>query len=361
MPAVNEAIQPLMFLVAAGFVLGLGAFVRGLMSYRRGAAVASIATSPAGALAAGEVRLHGIIEPLVNVLVSPLQSEPAVWYRSRIGKDGDDDTEIFAEERSTQFLLRDDTGVVRIVPRQARWEAPNQLDESTDVNGDPPVGLRRRSGPAATPVTELDREAAIAALLTIRPAGTDEDVSEGSGFRHLGIGSRRHYTEALLAPGDEVTIIGYAQPYSDLSALHDLEQVLHRPDGLDDPVLAAELSEARAAGLLAPTPEAAWGNAAVPGFGIGRPERAPVLDPEADALPLADPGQVERADRLFEIPGEGLVVSSGPDTELVVYAGDPADAKAAHDQTFLMGVGGGALAILSAFAFVVLTTAQTSS
>jgi hypothetical protein len=300
-----------------------------------------------------------MIEPLVNVLVTPLQSEPAVWYRARIGADGDDDSELFAEERSTQFLLRDATGEVRVVPRQARWEVPNVLDESTDITGEPPPGLRRRSGASATPVTELDRDAAIAALLTVRPAAREEDFVAGGGYPHLGIGSRRHYTEARLGPGDEVTIVGYAQPYSDLPALHDIDP--HRGDGRDDPVLAADLAEARAAGLLAPTPEAAWGNAAVPGFGIGRPEQAPSLHPESDALPLADAGQVERTDRLFDMPGEGLVVSSGPDTDLVVYAGDPDDAKAGHDKTFVVGVGGGALAILSALTFVVLITAQTSS
>src|SRR5262245_20985899 len=128
-------LQPLMALVAGSFVMGMAAFAAGLLAYRRGATVMSIATSPAGALAAGEVRLHGTIEPLVSVLVSPLQSEPAVWYRARIGAGGDDDTELFAEERSTQFLLRDATGEVRIVPREARWEVPNTLDEATDISG----------------------------------------------------------------------------------------------------------------------------------------------------------------------------------------------------------------------------------
>ena len=43
-------------------------------------------------------------------------------------------------------------------------------------------------------------------------------------------------------------------------------------------MLAAELAAAGAAGTLL-TPEEAWGNAAIEGFGIGRPVRAPELDP----------------------------------------------------------------------------------
>ena len=35
--------------------------------------------------------------------------------------------------------------------------------------------------------------------------------------------------------------------------------------GPDDPEVAGDLAEARAAGLLAATPEEAWGNAAIPG------------------------------------------------------------------------------------------------
>jgi hypothetical protein len=358
---VNEGFPPQLFLfVSFCLVLGIAAFVHGLMSYRRGAHVASIATSPAGALAAGEVRLHGTIEPLVNTLVSPLQSEPAVWYRARIMEQGDDDREVFAEERATQFLLKDSTGQVRVIPRGARWEVPNAFDESTDLMGDAPPGLRRRNGASATVVTEPDHEAAIAALLTVRPPATGHD-GEGEGGSLLGNalgrgGNRRRYTEARLSTGDEVTVLGYALPYGDLAAIPDGD--LARPDGGDDPALVAELAEARAAGVLAPTAAAAWGNAAIPGFGIGKPERAPELDPEARPLPVADAAQAERADELFEVPAEDLVVSSGPDASLVVYAGDPVLAKAHHDQAFLIGMGGGLVAALSALALVLLVNSQ---
>ena len=47
------------------------------------------------------------------------------------------------------------------------------------------------------------------------------------------------------------------------------------------------VAEARAAGILRATPEEAWGNAAIPGFGIGRPTRPPELDPGADRPALA--------------------------------------------------------------------------
>jgi hypothetical protein len=55
--------------------------------------------------------------------------------------------------------------------------------------------------------------------------------------------------------------------------------------GPDDPEIAASYAEARAAGILNTDPAEAWGNAAIPGFGIGRPVRPPILDPAADALP----------------------------------------------------------------------------
>ena len=38
---------------------------------------------------------------------------------------------------------------------------------------------------------------------------------------------------------------------------------------IDDPEVAADLAEARAEGTLVDDPAAAWGNAAIPGFGSG--------------------------------------------------------------------------------------------
>ena len=83
-------------------------------------------------------------------------------------------------------------------------------------------GCRLRTGSAIGPA-EVDREAAIAALLTVRPAGDGgdgdpDDASLLSGFSgSVAARRRRHYREARLAPGDAVTIIGRAIPFSDLS------------------------------------------------------------------------------------------------------------------------------------------------
>lgn len=92
-----------------------------------------------------------------------------------------------------------------------------------------------------------------------------------------GSGGRR-YREARVEPGQQVTILGLAVPFGDLDAsdpsgIYDLSP--------SDPTIAAELDDARSAGGLADSPEEAWGNAAIPGFGIGEPVRPPELDPAA--------------------------------------------------------------------------------
>ena len=79
------------------------------------------------------------------------------------------------------------------------------------------------------------------------------------------------------------------------------------------------LAEARAAGILAATPEEAWGNAAIPGFGIGRPARAPELDPAADVPALASREEAAAAEARFEIPAGELVVAAARGAP----AGDP--------------------------------------
>ena len=102
-------------------------------------------------------------------------------------------------------------------------------------------------------------------------------------------GGRRSYREDRLEPGDEVTVIGRALPFGDLidpdGADLGLDGAGSRPG--DDPEIAADLEAARAGGTLLTDPEDAWGNAAIPGFGIGRPTRPPELDPAANAIPVA--------------------------------------------------------------------------
>jgi hypothetical protein len=111
-----------------------------------------------------------------------------------------------------------------------------------------------------------------------------------------------------------------------------------------DPEVAGDLAEARAAGILADSPEDAWGNAAIPGFGIGAPTRAPELDPAADA-----PGSVAPAvpDPRFEIPPNSLVLASTA-VPLLIAGGAPEEVATRNSDAFLLGLLGAVLAIGSA-------------
>ena len=342
----TSLMQPQLFVAGlAGLSSGAVLFFRGLEAYRRGSVVSSIATSSIDALAVGEVRLSGTVEPLAATLISPLQSQPCVWYRSSIVETGRGAITLLDEEQSVEFQLRDVTGAVRIIPRGARWELPTVMDEETGLFGDVPVGLRRRTGPASTAVAEFDREAAIADLLTVRPA-TPGETEDGGVLEHMHQqgGGTRHYVESRLEPGQTVTIVGFAQPFGQLN---DADTLATAGTG-DDAAIGREIAEARAAGLLAASAEEAWGNAAIPGFAIGRPAEEPELEAGARPMPVASDAQVHRADQIFSIPPETMVVSGGPGTELVIYAGTPTAAHA-HDQfAFYRGLAGAGLATISA-------------
>jgi len=349
-------------LVASFALLGLGAglllLARGLGAYRAAHRVAGTGTSRVATLAAGEVRLVGTVEPELMTLVSPLQSVPCVYYRSRIreGSGGDART-VFGEERAVGFRLRDPSGTIRVFPRDARWDAPLRFDAASDWDGDDPPGLAMNRGAVQRPVVE-DREAQIAALLTVRPAvdlpgdGFDNEPSLfSSAVASGGIGPpgtrRRDYEERRLEPGDVVTILGTALPFSDLgdpawADRFDPSLVL------DDPEVAMNVAEARAAGLLRATPEEAWGNAAIPGFGIGRPTRPPELDPAAAVPALAAAEEAEEAATHFEIAAGELVVAASSEEALRIMAGTPGDARAREDVKVLVGLVGAALAIACA-------------
>ena len=72
-----------------GVIAGLILLARGLSGYRSLVRVGDISTSTIASLAAGEVRVSGIVEPAELTLVSLLQSVPCVYYSSTVGRDQD--------------------------------------------------------------------------------------------------------------------------------------------------------------------------------------------------------------------------------------------------------------------------------
>ena len=305
---------------------------RGLGGYRTADRIADTSTSTISSIAVGEVRVAGTIEAAEVMLVSALQSVRCVYYHATIDEDREDLSEPdLDEERSVGFRVRDASGTVRVFPRGARFDAPLRFDEKSDSNGDEPGGLDLRVG-SAIDVAEPDREAMIAELLRMP---TKDDVARGRHPLLRDRRGRRHYREARLEPGDTVTIVGRALPFGDLPDPHGAD-VGTGPDlPLADPEIAADLAEARAEGTLLDDPADAWGNAAIPGFGIGRPVNAPHLDAEADPLPLAAAEDAARFERTFHITPDALVLAASPEVPMLIAHGTPDAAVDRHRETFL--------------------------
>ncbi len=351
-------------LLGAGVVGGLWLLVRGMGGHRTAVRIGDTGTSRIATLAAGEVRVSGRIETAEVLLISPLQSAPCVYYHSTI-ESGDEDvdgSDDLVEERAIGFRVVDESGDVRVFPRGARWDAPVCLDDRTGAFGEEPAGLSMRTGSGVAPA-EIDREAAIAALLTVRPAaGIEREEVGGSsllgGFTGGGTRSRKRYREARLAPGDVVTVIGRAMPFSDLADPTEADEASGSGVSADDPEIAADLAEARVAGLLVDDAEEAWGNAAIPGFGIGRPVRPAALDAGADALPLGSAEEAARTERRFTIAPNALVLASAPDVPLLIAHGIPAAAADRHQDLFVIGLLGAVLAIGSAIALALVLSSE---
>ncbi len=360
-----DELGPWTLFAAAGMVGGLVLFVRGLQAYRHDRLISSVATSTIDSIAAGEVRLTGVVEPIDQTLISPLQSKPCVWYRARVETTGDNSRVLMDEEKAQEFRLRGATGEIRVVPRGARWEIGAVFDERTSITGAEPTGLQRRSGTAYSAwaerdpetMTDIERETAAQALLTVqRPASafetTDWDQGGGS-FLGAQQSQGRRYREARLEPGRTITILGQAWPWGEVR-----EVVLAwNPSSNIERDIAGDLAFAREMGTLAASPEEAWGNAAIPGFGIGAPTVAPELDPEArrPAVP-EDPSVHEDALAKYDIPDEEMVLSRGLSGGMAIYAGTPDEATQHHDLAFLVGVVGAVMAALCAFALGALIT-----
>jgi hypothetical protein len=349
-------LTPLTIGSTLGIAFGIALLAKGMTGQRRAARIGDTSTSTISALAVGEVRISGVVEPAEILLTSPLQSRDCVYYRSRVSQaEGRSERTVFDEERAVGFRVRDASGDVRVFPRAADWLVPDAFSAGTGLLGDEPTGLRLRAGSAIQPGI-VDRATQIADLLTVHdPSGLGDpggDVLDGH------TGGRRDYREARIEPGDVVTIIGTVLPFDQLEDASGADAVTRI--GLDtigdiaDPEIAADLEEARAAGTLETDPSEAWGNAAIPGFGVGRPTRPPELDGGAAPLPIASQAEADRIGRTFEIAPETLIVAAAPDASLLVSLGEPGAAVARQEDRFFVGLLGAILAIASA---VVLATA----
>ena len=65
-------------------------------------------------------------------------------------------------------------------------------------------------------------------------------------------------------------------------------------------------------------------------------------------MPPADPVRASRAEGIFTIAPDTLVVSGGRQTPLVIYAGPPPEARAHDRAAFYRGLAGAGLATVSA-------------
>lgn len=346
----------------AGIVVGQALLVRGMGGYRAARQISGTSTSRIAGLAVGEVLVSGAAEALELTLVSPLQSAPCLYYRARVRESSDGDgRDLFTEERAVGFRVRDSTGAVRVFPRGARFDVPNLFDGTSGTwDGDPP-GLMPRIGSAFGPGP--DRESQIAALLTVRDPTADPwhhphpsgATILGSSSSVLSAGSgRRHYQEGRIDVGELVTVIGRVMPFGELDDPGSANVVDGSADAAADPEIAADLAEARAAGILADNPAEAWGNAAIEGFGIGRPVRSPVLDPAATPPPPPDAAIAARAAATFDIAPGDLVIAASDQVPLIISLGAPAAAAARHQVEFIVGLLGAVLSIGSAMALALL-------
>jgi hypothetical protein len=361
----DDTFGPALFFTLAGLIGGIVLFARGLIAYRRDRLISSVATSSLDGIAAGEVRISGTVEAIDQHLVSPLQSKPCVWYRARIEETGDNGRVLLNEERAQEFRIRNETGDIRVVPRGARWEIDSAFDESTGITGAEPPGLHLRRGGAFAQsldrdpdvMTEAQKEAARQALLTVQPPQPTTALSRvagagwawssfgGTSDAGMSIGERgKRYREARVDVGETVTVLGQALPWGDVKdQLHAWD-----PSSNVEMAIADDIARARELGTLAASPEEAWGNAAIPGFGIGAPTVTPALDPRA--RPQAGLGDEAHAEALarYDIPADELVLTRDPKGEMAIYAGPPQQAVMQHDFAFALGVMGALMAVFCA-------------
>jgi hypothetical protein len=322
---------PLTALASVGIAGGLVLMVRGMNDYRSSLRVADTSTSAIDSIAAGEVRISGTIEMAETTLVSPIERVPCVYFRTTVenGREPFTGSRESTEERSIGFRVRDATGSIRVFPHGARVDAPEKSPSFAAFGtGDQ---VRVSDAMVGSPASEPD-------------AWTPTPGMDGS----------KRYHEARLEIGDPVTIVGRALPFSDLPDPTTADAGSGADPLLQDPEIAADMAAATAAGSLADDPAAAWGNAAIPGFGIGHPVSAPHIDPAAHRLPLAAATEAAKAEHRFAIAPDALVLAASAEVPLLIAYGSPGEVVRRSQARFFVGLLGAILAIVSAMAVAII-------
>jgi Zn-finger nucleic acid-binding protein len=143
-------IQPpltMLFYLIGGAVGGLGLFQYGWMIQQRKRLIESIPTSPIRSLALGLVEISGQAEAEGELLTSPFNELPCVFYsyaveeRVRSGKNTSWKT-IASGTSERPFFVRDATGRVLVVPAGARLILPDERISKANWRGElPPLAL----------------------------------------------------------------------------------------------------------------------------------------------------------------------------------------------------------------------------
>ena len=336
-----------------GIAGGLVLMVRGMNDYRSSLRVADTSTSSIASIAAGEVRISGTIEMAETTLVSPIERVPCVYFRTTVEESRTplSSSHRSTDERSIGFRVRDATGSIRVFPHGARFDAPEKPPSFEAFRGaDPaPADAAQDGATAVDPEGPGALENAVEDATVITP-----HIEPDAWTMTPGMDGSQRYHEIRLEIGDPVTIVGRALPFGDLPDPTAADAGSGSDPVLDDPEIAADIAAATATGSLADDPAAAWGNAAIEGFGIGHPVSAPVIDPAAHPLPIAPASEAIRAESRFAIAPDALVLAASAEVPLLIAYGSPGEVVRRSQSRFFVGLLGAVVAIASAMVLAII-------
>ena len=350
----------LLALAGGGVIGGMVLLGRGFAGYREAARISDTSPSRIASIAVGEVLVSGVVEagradprlaaPERAVRVLP-GADRRAGRRRRNGRlprgGGGRIPDPRRQRRASRVSAR------RPVRRPGPLRGANGCARGDAVRPPHPVGPGLRTGPGSrvpdrgAPDGPAGRRRA--ARRRRRPmAGLRLRPSRGRAARaelHRGTDRARRGRHGHR-PGDALrSARGPRRRRTPTTRLCSLA---------NDPEIAADLAAARAAGTLASDPEEAWGNAAIPGFGIGRPVREPELDDAATDLPLATPDDAARFKRTFEIAPDALILAASPDARSSSPSARRRSRPAARSASSSLGLLGAVVAIGSAMALALM-------
>ena len=290
--------------------------------------------------------MSGIVEPAELTLVSLLQSVPCVYYHATVGSDQDrrgagDGLRRRSSRSASASAMRPGACGSSRAARGSTHRSASRARPTCPATNRPVSPSGREARPRSA---EIDEAVAVAALLTVARPETAGDPARDPRPRWSAVVPRVP-ARAGRSGHDRRPGTPLLRPRRPGLGRHRRRRRIRSSTTRRSRPTSPRRGPTAPSSTIRPRPGATRRS---PASGSGVRWSTPVIDPAANALPLADAEAAARAERTFRIAPETLILAASDEVPLLIAHGVPGVVVGRGQARFMVGLLGAILAIASA-------------